>query len=343
NVVKGLEQMKGMGDDLQILYRNGLELHGYADTGNYESALNNMVRSKNKVISIAGKLLNASANFTFNVVHPGIKTNTSMHVFDDLRTQAETTVGRALNTDELNNIAKKAVDYTDKLFSGEDIKGQLLRTNEWMAKYWYSPEARKTWEMSLLSPTWQKEHLGMFKDVIKSLSTQSGKPEAYLYRRYLYGALSIYASSNLYNFVMTKHMDGEGKLMIQNPDAFSVRMPWNENDGRATYMRPLKSIFEVPELMSDVIGTLIHDKAPMKIISKVNPTIKSGLEAYTDIRDKKPFHKVLLNATENAVFPISGSMIGGKEPLASQVFSTIGAPVYGAPKPRSNRKVRGRR
>src|ERR1035437_3887946 len=121
----------------------------------------------------------------------------------------------------------------------------------------------------------------MFKDITKSFTTDFKAPDAYLYRKYLYGAMSIYAISNLYNYAITKHMDGEGKIMFQNPDAFSVRVPWNNDSGQAEYMRPLKSIFEIPELMSNVIGALIHDQAPMKVIGKVNPMVKTGFEAFS--------------------------------------------------------------
>ncbi len=316
NVINGLKEIKGMGDDLRLLYRNGLELHGYADTGNYQSILEGK--------GLLRRTLRASSDFTFNVVHPGIKAFTATHVFDDLNTKLENKLNRPLTPEEKNINAKKAVNYTDRLFSGEDKKAQVLQTNEWMAKNWYSPEAAKKWQMTLLSPTWQKEHLGMLKDVIKSISVDIKKPESYLYRRYLYGALSIYGISNLYNYYMTAHMDGKGKFMWENPNAFTVRVPWNKANGEAEYMHPLKSIFEIPELLSDPIG---------KAINKLSPPIRTVADAYKDIREKKPKLTVAINAAENLTLPISGSMIGkSNEPWQSQVSSVIGSPVYGAPK-----------
>ncbi len=320
NVIKGLGLIKGLGDEMRILYRNGLALHGFEDTGDFQGALSRMAHSEHIPVRVVGKVLNATSEFTFNVVHPGIKAFTAYTAYGDLTSRESARLGRELTEPEKNAIAKQAVNYTDRLFSGEDYRTQVLQGNEWMAKNWYSPEAKKVWQSTLLSPTWQKEHLGMLKDVIKSISIDAKKPEAYLYRRYLYGALSIYGISNLYNWVMTKQMDGEGKLMIDNPSAFTVRAPWNTAGGQPVYIHPLKSIFEVPEFLSDPLG---------KIINKVSPWVRTSADLYTDIRAGTPTVRAVTNAIQNIGVPISGVQIfDPNQPVASQVASAVGLPAY---------------
>ena len=265
NVIKGLRQIKHGGEDLRILYRNGLELHGYADIGVGSANLIEQV-AKNKYTKYVGIPLSAVQRFTFEVVHPGIKANVGLNIFGSLVAKAEGKKNAPLTTAEKDNLGKETVHLVDRLFSGEDYKTALLQTNIWMAKNFYAPEARKAWGIALISPQWQKAHIGIIVDIAKSFATKEGraKPTAHMYRRYLYSALSIYGIANLYNFIMTKHMDGKGKFMTGNDghNSFSIRAPYNDPDGRKVYIRPLKSIFEIPEFLSDPIGKALGKLAP---------------------------------------------------------------------------------
>jgi hypothetical protein len=70
-------------------------------------------------------------------------------------------------------------------------------------------------------------------------------------------------------------MDGEGKLMHQNPDPFSVRLPFNYPDGTAGYMKPFKSETEVAEMLHS-----IYKVSPERLTSKVNPAITAAAHQF---------------------------------------------------------------
>jgi hypothetical protein len=326
NVIDGLKKIEGGSETLRILYRNGLQLHGYADIGPAKTGLFDMLEN-NKYTKYFGKVLSATQKLTFEVVHPGIKANTAFTIFEDLVNKAETKKGDTLSIIEKDNLAKETVHYTDRLFSGEDYKTALLQTNKWMAEYFYSPEARKRWQFALISPQWQKAHIGIVIDVAKSFATKEGRaaPTAELYRKYLYSALIIYAAANLYNFVMTEYMDNDGKLMVQNDghNSFSVRAPYNDLDGKKVYFRPLKSIFEVPEYLSDVVG---------KSISKMAPWVATAAEQIKPMQYDK--YKGYENIPKRAGNIMQGMFMPMAEPTimdesknpASKALSIIGIP-----------------
>lgn len=310
NVFNGLRTIKEGGENLRLLYRNGLDVKGYADTGNYESALQGP--------GVIKKALRATSDFTFNVVHPGIKVYSTMLDFERLISEQEEKTGKQLNDEQKNAIAQKVVTFNNALFSGEDYRTALLLSNEWMARNWYSPEARKKWQNILLSPTWQKEHLQMAKDAFKAFTTGRKDLDAHLYRRYIWGALSIYATANLYNWVMTKRMDGKGKFMIQNPNAFTVRMPWNTSDDHKVYAHPLKSIFEIPEFLSDPAG---------KAISKLAPFYQAMGDLYKDIKDRQsPLHIAGKAITDVAAPIFANQLFDTETPLQDKVLSAVGLP-----------------
>lgn len=318
NVVKGLKQIKAGGENMKLLYRNGLEIKGYADVG-VKNALESNKLTRNT--------LGLVQRFTFDVVHPGIKANTAMTILEDLLSKEQAKLGRALTVAEKDKIASETVRYADRLFSGEDYKGAMLQSSQWMAKFWYSPAARKRWQTWLLSPTWQKEHIGMVHDIVKSLATKEGRksPTAKYVRRYFYGALSIYGAANLYNWAMTKHMDGEGRFMWQNDghNSFSVRAPWNDEDGRKAYFRPLKSIFEIPELLLDPIGKAINKLAPWVQggASQVNPSDFRKYEGYTGTGER------IKDIAQEVGVPMAGTtMTDPSKPIASKVLSFVGVP-----------------
>ena len=146
----------------------------------------------------------------------------------------------------LQQCAREVVQKADGHFSGEDYKRSLLETNRMMAKLYFSPEARKWWQAVLLSPTWQREHLLVAKNVAKSFMPNSMierwnkmapklqmaelGPIKSQYRRYALGGTLMIGAVDLWNYMATQKMDGEGKHIWQNPPGkgFAVRAWWDE-------------------------------------------------------------------------------------------------------------------
>ena len=333
NVLRGLSQIKDGGETLKMLYRNGLELRGYADVGQkYGSIFEQMEQSK--ILRIPAKILQATQKFTFDVVHPGIKVNTAFNVFDNLVSNKESRLERPLNESEKDEIAKHTVNYVNRLFSGEDYRTALLQTNQWMAKYFYSPDYRKYWQAALISPQWQKAHIGMVQDIAGSIFTKKGraKPTASLYRQYFMNALAIYGVANLYNYIETKNMDGKGKLMFQNEgNAFGVRAPYNDPDGRKVYFRPLKSIFEVPELLADPIGKTLSKLAPWitTVARQINPLNRNKYKGWAGVPAR------IKDVAKDLLAPMAVSTITDKSKATpSKYLSIIGLPTAKSPKPK---------
>jgi len=107
----------------------------------------------------------------------------------------------------------------------------------------------------------------MTDKMIQRLHLQELGPIKADYRRYAIGAAALISAASMYNYMATEEMDGEGKQIWENPKGkgFAVRALWNEpsytittRDGKtktipggAAYFRPLKSVFEVAEWVSD--------------------------------------------------------------------------------------------
>lgn len=330
NVIKGLRQIEQGGENLRILYRNGLELKGFADIGgSHKNALEALAETKYG--KIPGTILTATQKFTFDIVHPGIKTNTALHVYENMVKDLKASLNDGINEVILTQaqkegLAHQTVKYVDRLYSGEDYKTAMLNSGAWMAKYFYSPAARKMWQRGLISPQWQKAHIGIVGDIGKAFTPKYWKnPESKLYRGYFYNALGIYGVANLYNFAMTKHMDGEGKFMFQNDgaNAFSIRAPYNDPDGRKVYFRPLKSIFEVPELADDLVGRVIAKAAPMvaAIAGQIKP---NDIMKYQG--NDKIYQRVKDFAFDVAAPMSVPTVLNESKALTSKILAVIGIP-----------------
>jgi hypothetical protein len=290
---KGLRILDKMDETTQLLVRNGLERKGYADVGTageYYSQKHGTLRFENKALDKALAPVRLGTAFIFDYLHPGIKTYFARTEWERLWPEYQR---KGLSKDEC---ARDIVKMSDRLFSGEDYKMAMLESSRFIANFYYSPKARKMWQFALISPTWQKAHLGMAREAVGSIMpasvrTKMGlvgatKPINKAYQKYFGRAIGIYAAANIYNFVMTKHMDGEGRMMFQNPggNMFSVRAPWNEPDGTTAYFRPLKSIFEVPEFFHGMKED-IWKKSRYKLAPYIGATM--GMVFNLDYRGKK--------------------------------------------------------
>jgi hypothetical protein len=311
NVVEGMKLIKEMSPELRKLHKAGAQiLERYEDIAAGYDML--------EKAGLVGLPIKELRDLTFKVVHRGMYAKVSYDIFQDFKGRQVFKLGRALTEAEETMVARKTVSYTNQLFSGEDYRHALLQSTEWMAKNWYNPEARKNWQRFFLAPSWQKVHISMAKNILTSVTTKISEPDAYLYRRYLYGALSIYGAANLYNYVMTKYMDGEGKFMWQNKSAFTVRAPFNYPDDTPAYLRPLKSIFEVPDFFDDPLGKVINKLAPFPsaIIKGIVSRAKGELPK-----------KIVGQAIQDVALPISTTRIF--EPNASlgtRVSTLMGVP-----------------
>ncbi len=271
NVVRGLKEIEKTSPDLRLLNKCGLDVFNeinYADIGRYQNMLYGGGMIKKAFTFIPREM----TKLTFDVVHRGLSVGMGLDKFRRFVSEAEGKLNRPLTEAEKINMGYKAVDFVNNTLSGTDVKSAMLHSTEWMAKYWYDPTARKAWQLAFLSPSWQRAHIAIAKEIVKSIAhpTEVG---ASAYRGYVYGALGVYAMANLYNYIMTKDMDGEGKYMFQNANPWAIRMPWNNPDGSAVYGRVLKSIFEIPEVIEDPLG---------RAYAKLSPALSAGLRFYKD-------------------------------------------------------------
>ena len=265
-IVKGKKLWKTGNETIRLLHKHGLEMPGRYEDINYGDLY------KFKGNTVAGKVGNAllkpvewNAKLIFNHIQPGMKTAFAYGKFNKLWPKYQK---KGLSMDRC---ARDVVKAADNFFSGEDYKRAMLETNKFMARYYFSAGARKGWQMSLISPTWQRENIILVKNVLKSMipeplvekmGLQTLGPSASIYRRYAGAAVGLYGIANLYNWMATKEMDGKGVMMHENAKPFGVRMLWNSPaytttdkngkerkhpGGKPVFWRPFKTIVEVPE------------------------------------------------------------------------------------------------
>lgn len=253
NYVKGLGLFDKADPVVEMLVRNGIERRGHQDI----QGMGKMTK-----IPVANKL----TDWMFNELTPGLKMMTAYNELSRLLPEYQK---RGLSNDVA---ARDVVRKVDAMYSHEDVKLAALESSRIMAEMYYAPKARKAWQMAFISPTWQKAHAQMFGRSVASLVPDAVRakmgldpkhPISKTYQEYVMGAGAVYAAANLYNYITTKQMDGEGKFLWQQEDKFSVRAPYNEPDGAKAYFRPLKSIFEVPEFLGSPLEKTGSKLAPI--------------------------------------------------------------------------------
>ncbi len=226
--------------------------------------------------------------------------------------------------------ARESVKQATNFMSHEDVKLAVLETNRMMNRFYYSTTGKFLWNMGLISPSWQLQHLRGFglgvkglipKKVIKSLGIAENSPQANVYRRYIAGIGLSYALMNLENFIVTKQMDGEGKFIFQNPpgkNAFHMRAPWNNPDDpegkKGAYIHGFKALLEVFEALYYGGKTILGDgDALKKFTGKLAPwwraafgTFVFNVDEYGNkIYEKRSFPEKILDFTRQTFEPIS--------------------------------------
>lgn len=353
NIPRGLKLQRELGKDVRLLHQEGLEIgKGYEDLGLRNKFFDNATKL-GKAGNIATKPIEMMRNFIFDVVQPGMKTSFAVDKYNTL-------LPKMLKEGKTKEeVARAAVKMADGHFSGEHWKRSLLETNRWMVKYYFSPEARKFWQAALLSPTWQREHMLVAKDVTKSFIpnallkkaglTTMTRAERLQYQKYALGGVMMVGAVDMYNLMTTQQMDGKARHLWDNPKGkgFAVRAPWNEPSyevetervdrfgkkvmrtikGGPAYIRPLKSVFEVAEWATDPIKKFTYKISPM--VSAIGNQIfeskyRKGYEGIGDIPRR------LWDFTIDVGTPISGSqaaeVIRGKKSVPGGVLPFFGFP-----------------
>ena len=363
HIPKGLEIRRNMPPELKLLHQEGLELFkGYEDLGYQDKFFDNATKL-GKAGNIATWPIQQMRSFIFDIVQPGMKISFGDWLFRKLLPDYLRDAGIKMTPEEVMayykagkpvpdavlQCAREVVQKVDGHFSGEHYKRSLLETNRFMVKAYFSPEARKAWQTALLSPTWQREHLLVAKNVAKSFMPDSmiqklglqpmGAIKKY-YRRYLLGGLMIIGAVDLWNQMSTYMMDGESKHIWQNPKGkgFAVRAWWDEPSyttedkngnkkkvkGGPSYIRPLKSLFEVAEWVHDPV---------LKSSYKVSPLVSAigeqmfGMKKYEGVADipARVWDSIIDTTTPIAVNQII-DVAEGKKAYQGAVTSFFGMP-----------------
>lgn len=289
-IKKGLKLFENPDETMRGLIRNGLRVDSYKDLG--VSPVEVLRLESKNVIAKAGNIAlwlpRQSARLTFDVAHKGMKATHAYETYNRIAPKYE-----YLGIDK--EVAyRDAVKMADNIFSGPDYKRAILETNRLAFRVWYSAGMRRFWQNGLISPSWQESHVKAFYEVNKSmvpnkllrtLRLEPNRPIAQQYRMYLAGAISLYSAANLYNWAMTKHMDGEAKWMWQNEKGkeFRVRLPYDNPDGTAAYVMPFKSIFEVPEALADLYGIAKGEGDLHKFTSKLAPYWSAAIKQFYNV------------------------------------------------------------
>jgi len=363
HIPKGLKLAKELGPTVKLLHQEGLEMFkGYEDLGYQNKFFKGdtaLGQAGNTVTAPIGKI----RDFIFNVVQPGMKISFADMQLRKLLPEYLKQAGEKITAEEVLTrvekglpvpdaalkCARDVVQKSDGHFSGEHYKRSLLETNRFMAKLYFSPEARKWWQAALLSPTWQREHLLVGKNVaksfmpdsmIKKLGMQEMGPIKSQYRKYALGGTMIVGAVDLWNQMATYEMDGESKHIWENPQGkgFAVRAWWNEPDYQSTdkngkkrtvkggpaYIRPLKSLFEVAEWSHDPFRKFSYKLSPM--VTAIGEQIwgQRGYGAVESI--PKRAWDFIMDVSTPIVFDQALSVAQGKRLPEGAVTSFFGMP-----------------
>lgn len=357
NIPRGLKLRKELSEPVRLLHQEGLELFkGYEDLG-YQNTFFEGVNLGGKIGNFVTWPITIMRDWVFKVVQPGMKTSFAVDKYhrylpDAIKRFGDTPLAR-------QEAARRAVMKADGHFSGEHYKRSLLETNNFMIKLYFMPEARKWWQRSLLSPTWQREHMLVAKNVaksfmpdrmIKKLGLREMLPiEKTDYRRYALSAVLMVGAVDMYNMMYTKTMDGEAKHIWQNPPGkgFGVRAPWNEPSyevetnkldkdgnpimrtvpGGPAYIRPLKSIYEVAEWFRDPFKKFSFKLAPAVTAIGTQIFPSKYRREYKGIED---IPRRMLDFIIDVGTPITADQLAsvarGKRTLKAGVLSSAGFP-----------------
>ena len=346
NIPRGLREIKNLGEEMRILHKEGLEIFkGYEDVG-YRNRFFEGSGRWSKMGNTVTKPIEMMRTFIFDVVQPGMKASFALDKYNELLPKY---LKRRLTKEQC---ARDVVKAADGHFSGEHYKRSLLETNRFMVKMYFTPEARKTWQAALLSPTWQREHLLVAKNVAKSFMpdrfirklrlTEMG-PVKGEFRKYLLGAAMIISAVDLWNYQSTLKMDGTGLHLWENPEGkgFAVRAPWNEPgytmidkngkerrvQGGPAYIRPLKSVFEVAEWVKTPFKKFVYKLSPIMTATGRQMWPSKYQKEYKGWPD---MDQRVWDFITDVGTPISGSQIGrwavGKKTLPSAIVPFFGAP-----------------
>jgi len=378
HIPKGIRLTKELGPSVRLLHQEGLELFkGYEDLG-YRNKFFDGGSKLGRTGNVLTWPITKIRDFIFNYVQPGMKTSFADMQLNKLlpRYLKDTgwTAEEALGAWErgksmpkevkakLQQCAREVVQKADGHFSGEHYKRSLLETNRMMVKLYFTPEARKCWQAALLSPTWQREHLLVAKNVAKSFMpdsmikklgmTEMG-PIKSQYQRYALGGIMIVGAVDAWNYMSTQEMDGEGKHIWENPPGkgFAVRGWWDEPDyittdkngvdryikGGPAYIRPLKSLFELAETLHDPFIKVGWKFSP--IVTAIGKQFFDPYRKYEGIPD---IPKRALNFITDSTTPIfvDQAMLyaQGKRSPQGVVFPFFGMPVSKAKEPKGERQ-----
>jgi hypothetical protein len=365
HIPKGLKLAKELSPSVRLLHQEGLELFkGYEDLGSQGKFFDN-ASIPEKVGNVVTWPITKMRDFIFNYVQPGMKVSFSDMLLNKLLPRyldgTEWTKEQALKSwDEgtpmppevklkLQWCAREVVQKSDGHFSGEDFKRSMLETNRFMVKMYFTPETRVKWQAALLSPTWQREHLLVAKNVAKSFMPDSmikklGMSEMGAiksqYRRYVLGAIMMIGSVDLWNYQSTLLMDGEGKHLWENPKGkgFAVRAWWNEpayisvnkkgkeifHPETPAYIRPLKSVFEIAEWVHDPVK---------KVGYKLSPAVSAmgeqlfGMKKYDGLPDiPERIWDYIIDSSTPIVMDQAINTAQGKQSVEATVLPFFGFP-----------------
>lgn len=362
HIPQGLRIIKELGPEVRLLHQEGLELFkGYEDLG-FKNQFFDDGSTLGKTGNVITWPISKMRDFIFDYVQPGMKVSFAHAMFTKMlpkylegtKFTAEEVMamyesGKPLPPEALQ-CAREVVQKADGHFSGEHYKRSLLETNRFMVKLYFTPEARVKWQAALLSPTWQREHLLVAKNVVKSfmpdkmikkLGMAELGPIKSQYRRYALGAIMIIGAVDLWNYNASLIMDGEGKHLWQNPTGkgFAARAWWNEpaytiqdKNGRykyipeaPAYIRPLKSVFEVAEWVHDPVLKLGYKLSP--VLSALGEQL-FGQKKYVGLPDiPKRALDFIVDSTTPIIVDQAIRTAQGKQSIQATALPFIGMPV----------------
>jgi len=372
NIPRGLKYRKLLTPEMRLLHREGLELFkGYEDLGYQDKFFSDSWRPKGvpvgKVGNIAAKPLYVTRKIIFDYIQPGMKASFAHDMYHKLlpkyleqaQNKKSQFYGETREKTE-ERLARDVVEKADGHFSGEHYKRATLESTEWMAKMYFSPTARRMWQAILLSPTWQREHFLVVKNIAKSFMTDSAIKKLGMkemgaikgqYRKYFYVALLTIMAVDMWNYQTTEREDGEGRHLWENPKGkgFAMRLPYDDppTEYPVKDSDKLRKIYSTLAL-SQINGNdkefkhalLLLDKEGKTLDKKYLSLVRSAIEKGDDIPEMTrtvpggpAYVRPLKSTFEVAEWfsdPVKKS--GNKvSPLISVIFDQITAPEYKYP------------